>query len=366
MQQLKFIISGGGTGGHIFPAIAIANALKKAEPNGEILFVGAEGRMEMEKVPNAGYKIIGLPIMGLQRKLTLKNLAFPFKLIRSLLKAKKVVKDFAPNAVVGVGGYASGPTLKAANSKGIPTIIQEQNSYPGITNKLLAKKAKLICVAYDNMENFFPKEKIKLTGNPVRQDITSLENIRSEALEYFKLDASKKTVLVIGGSLGALTINKAILASLEKFQEKDIQLIWQTGNGFKDKAKSATANYSNTQSHAFITKMNYAYAVANVVISRAGALSISEICVTGKPSILVPSPNVAEDHQTKNAMALVSKNAALLVKDVDAEEALVSSALNLINDESKCNELRENLKPLAFKNAAESIANEIIKIAKQN
>lgn len=366
MQQLKFIISGGGTGGHIFPAIAIANALKKAEPNCDILFVGAEGRMEMEKVPNAGYKIIGLPVMGLQRKLTLKNLAFPFKLIRSLLKARKVVKDFSPNAVVGVGGYASGPTLKAANAQKIPTIIQEQNSYPGITNKLLAKKAKLICVAYENMQNFFPKEKIKLTGNPVRQDITSLENIKSEALEYFKLDATKKTVLVIGGSLGALTINKAILDSLDKFQEKDIQLIWQTGNGFKNKAKSATENYSNTQSHAFITKMNYAYAVADVVISRAGALSISEICVTGKPSILVPSPNVAEDHQTKNAMALVSKNAALLVKDVDAEQSLVSSALKLINDEKKCDELRENLKPLAFKNAAESIAYEIIKIAKQN
>lgn len=366
MQQLKFIISGGGTGGHIFPAIAIANALKKAEPSCDVLFVGAEGRMEMEKVPNAGYKIIGLPVMGLQRKLTLKNLAFPFKLIKSLLKAKKVVKEFKPNAVVGVGGYASGPTLKAANSKNIPTIIQEQNSYPGITNKLLAKKAKLICVAYENMENFFPKEKIKLFGNPVRQDITNLENIKPEAIKYFNLNPSKKTILVIGGSLGALTINKAILASLEKFQEKDIQLIWQTGNGFKDKAKLATANYSNTQSHAFITKMNYAYAVADVVISRAGALSISEICVTGKPSILVPSPNVAEDHQTKNAMALVSKNAALLVKDIDAEQSLVSSALNLINDEIKCNELRENLKPLAFKNAAESIANEIIKIAKQN
>ncbi len=324
MKKIKVIISGGGTGGHIYPAIAIANAVKAKRPDAEILFIGAEGKMEMEKVPQAGYKIIGLPIAGLQRRLTLKNLKVPFLLLKSLNKAKKIIKDFRPDVAVGVGGYASGPTLKTAEKLNIPTVLQEQNSYPGITNKLLAKKANIICVAYDNMERFFPKDKILLTGNPVRQDILNLSHKRNEALAYFNLKNELQTVLVIGGSLGARTINQVIEKMLPYFKENNIQLIWQTGKYYAEKAKQAVneINAETIITMPFISRMDYAYAAANIVISRAGALSVSEIAVAKKPAIFIPSPNVAEDHQTKNAMALVNHHAAIMVKDDEAQAKL--------------------------------------------
>ncbi|MBL7916779.1 MAG: undecaprenyldiphospho-muramoylpentapeptide beta-N-acetylglucosaminyltransferase, partial [Bacteroidia bacterium] len=315
MQSTKIILSGGGTGGHIFPAVAIANELKRIIPNAEILFVGAIGRMEMEKVPKAGYKIIGLPIAGLQRRLTLSNLMFPILLIRSFFKARKILKDFNPDVVIGTGGYASGPILNAAAGKGIPTLIQEQNSFAGITNKLLAKKVNKICVAYEGMEKFFPKEKIIFSGNPVRQDIVNVDAKRKEAQDFFKLSSSKKTVLIIGGSLGARTINLAINEGLKKFAENNLQLIWQTGISFAPTAIESCNKFTDKGIFAFdfIQKMDLAYAAADIVISRAGASSVSELCNTNKACILVPSPNVAEDHQTKNAMALVNKNAAILV-----------------------------------------------------
>ena len=361
---VRVIISGGGTGGHIFPAIAIANAIKLKFSDSEILFVGAEGKMEMEKIPAAGYKIIGLPIMGIQRKLTLQNLKVPFKLIYSLIKARKIIKEFKPNVVVGVGGYASGPLLKIATSMGVPALLQEQNSYPGITNKILAKKVQKICVAYDGMEQFFPKEKIIFTGNPVRQDIVDLSGKREKGLEQFGLTADKKVVLVIGGSLGARTINESIEAGLEEMANNNMQLLWQTGLGYADKATESIKKYAGKGivTMPFIATMDLAYAVADVVISRAGALSVSELCLTEKPSILVPSPNVSEDHQTKNAMALVNQKAAILVKDVDAKTALIPALLNLLNNTTLQQELKTNIKQLAKPNAAEIIADEVVKL----
>ncbi len=362
MKQLRVIISGGGTGGHIFPAVAIANALKLLHSNVEILFVGAQGRMEMEKVPQAGYKIVGLWISGLQRRLTLDNLSFPFKVLSSLMKAKKIIREFKPDMAIGTGGYASGPLLRAATGKKIKTLIQEQNSYPGITNKLLSKKVNKICVAYEGMEKFFPKDKIIVTGNPVRQDIQEVKAKNDEAYSFFGLDKNKKTVLVIGGSLGARTINESIAKAVSMIEENNLQLIWQTGKGYISTAKEVVKGKENKGILAFdfISKMNYAYSVADIVISRAGAISISELCLVGKPCILIPSPNVAEDHQTKNAMALVKKDAAILVKDVEAKELLPQAITDLINNEARQNELRQNISALAFKNAAETIAKEAL------
>lgn len=364
MQAYKIIISGGGTGGHIFPAIAIANALKTKFPNVDILFVGAEGKMEMEKVPAAGYKIIGLPIMGLQRRLTLENLKFPFMLLKSMRMAKRILNEFQPNVVVGVGGYASGPLLKAATKMKIPALIQEQNSYPGITNKMLAAKVQKICVAYQGMEKFFPKDKIVLTGNPVRQDIKNLEAKRERAIEHFELDKNKKTILVIGGSLGAKTINESIDAGLEKIVDKNMQLLWQTGKWYADKAAKAVEPFQDKhiKTMPFIAKMDYAYAVADLVISRAGASSISELCIAAKATVFVPSPNVAEDHQTKNAMALVNQNAALLVKDMEAKNKLVPQVLEVLDDELLLTKLRRNISKMAFNDSAEIIADEVIKL----
>ncbi|MDR1054835.1 MAG: undecaprenyldiphospho-muramoylpentapeptide beta-N-acetylglucosaminyltransferase [Prevotellaceae bacterium] len=361
----KIIISGGGTGGHIYPAVSIANALKKAYSAIEILFVGAEGKMEMEKIPTVGYPIIGLPVAGLQRRFTLKNLAVPFKLMKSLRKASKIIKDFKPDAVVGVGGYASGPVLKRAAKKGIPTVLQEQNSYAGLTNKLLAKKARLICVAYDGMERFFPKEKIMLTGNPIRQDLFDLKTIRAEALEFFQLDLNRKTLLILGGSLGARTINESVIAALELLQSSNIQVILQTGKFYIDQVRQAWDKYKpcHVKVHDFIYRMDYAYAAADVIISRAGAGTISELCMVGKPCILVPSPNVAEDHQTKNAMSLVNKQAALLVTDKDARKQLVEDALKLSENIELMANLSSNIKKLALPDAADRIAAEIIKLA---
>ncbi len=336
-------------------------------PDAEILFVGAEGRMEMEKVPAAGYKIIGLWISGLQRKITLANLSFPFKVLSSVMKAKKIIREFQPDVVVGTGGYASGPTLRAASSKGIPTLIQEQNSYPGITNKLLSKKVNVICVAYEGLERFFPKEKIIFTGNPVRQDIQHVAEKRSEGLSFFGLDGSKKTLLVIGGSLGAKTINEAIGGGLKELADNNIQLIWQTGKGYLEKAKHQVAGFESKKIKAFdfISRMDLAYSVADCVVSRAGASSVSELSIVQKPCILVPSPNVAEDHQTKNAMALVNKNAAVLVKDSDASANLVKETVALFGDNKKQEELKINIAKLAMINSAEVIAKEVLKLAKK-
>jgi UDP-N-acetylglucosamine--N-acetylmuramyl-(pentapeptide) pyrophosphoryl-undecaprenol N-acetylglucosamine transferase len=366
--MLKVIISGGGTGGHIFPAIAIANALKEKYNRVEILFVGAEGKMEMEKVPAAGYKIVGLNISGLQRKSILKNLSFPFKLFSSVRKSKAIIREFKPNVVVGVGGFASGPLLYAATKMGIPALIQEQNSYPGITNKFLAKKAKRICVAYDGMEKYFPKEKIILTGNPVRQDIKNLAGKKERGLEFFGLDANKKTVLVIGGSLGARIINEAIKNCLPEFGRKNIQLIWQTGKTFKAIADNASAEFTSSgiRVHDFISKMDYAYAVADVVVSRAGASSVSELCIVDKAAILVPYPLAAEDHQTSNAQALVTHHAAILIKDSEVGEKLLSTLFDLLANDEKRMKLEENILKLAFRDAAEVIASEVASIANSN
>ena len=322
MKPLRVLISGGGTGGHIFPAIAIANEIKKLNPETDFLFVGANGRMEMEKVPASGYKIVGLNISGFQRKFTLSNFLFPFRLIDSIIKARRIINEFKPDVAIGTGGYASGPALNAASNKGIPCLIQEQNSYPGITNKLLSKKVSAICVAYEGMEKYFPKEKIILTGNPIRQDIYNVKEKREEGLDFFKLDKNKKTILIIGGSLGAKTINEAIAEGLEKFKDENIQIIWQTGKNYFGLAKEKTKNLIEHRIFAFdfISRMDLAYAVANLVISRAGASTISELCAVQLPCILVPSPNVAEDHQTKNALALSNKNAAILIKDSDAQK----------------------------------------------
>lgn len=365
MKQLRVILSGGGTGGHIFPAVAIANEIKNLVPGAEILFVGALGKMEMEKVPAAGYKIIGVPIAGLQRKFTLANFKLPFLIIKSLMATRRIVDDFKPQVVVGTGGYASGPLLRAATGKGIPALIQEQNSYAGITNKLLSKKANKICVAYEGMEKFFPKEKILLTGNPVRQDLQVNPAKREEAMTFFKLDPSKKTILIIGGSLGARTVNESIGAGLEQFAGQQVQVIWQTGKLYASTATTQCAPYQQQGifAYEFISRMDLAYSAADVVISRAGASSVSELCNLGIPCVLVPSPNVAEDHQTKNAMALVNKKAALLVKDVDAREKLVKVTLDLISDFALQTELRTNISKLAFKDSARVIAMEVLKLA---
>ncbi len=366
MKQLKVILSGGGTGGHIFPAVAIANEIKRIVPDADILFVGALGKMEMDKVPAAGYKIIGIPIAGLQRKFTLSNLKLPFLIIKSLFKTRKIINEFKPDVVVGTGGYASGPLLKAATTKGIAALIQEQNSYAGITNKLLAKKVGKICVAYEGMEKFFPKEKLLLTGNPVRQDIVNIDEKRKEAFDFFKLNSTKKTVLVIGGSLGAKAINEAIGMGLEKFAQNNIQLVWQTGKTYFETAKKQVTGFEdkNISAVEFISRMDLAYAFADVVISRAGAGAISELCIVQKPCILVPLPTAAEDHQTQNAMALVKKDAAILIKDNQATNDLVNAAIDLSNNPEKQSQLKNNIKPLAFYNSANMIAKEVLKLAK--
>lgn len=362
LQQYKFIVSGGGTGGHIFPAIAIANALKQRVPDADFLFVGAEGRMEMEKVPAAGYKIVGLWISGLQRKLTFANLSFPFKVISSIMRAKKIMREFKPSAVIGTGGYASGPMLRVASRAGVPTLIQEQNSYPGITNRVLSARVNRICVAYPGMEKYFPKHKIIFTGNPVRQDILNLQGKHPRAMENFALSADKKTLLVIGGSLGARTINQSMAAGIKEIVQAGYQVIWQTGKTFLPEAKKVTEGLSGVFVSDFITKMDLAYAAADLVVSRAGASSVSELCLVGKASILVPSPNVAEDHQTKNAMALVNVGAAALVKDAEAAAKLTKRILNLFEDEAARTELEVNIGQLATPNSADLIAGEILKL----
>jgi UDP-N-acetylglucosamine--N-acetylmuramyl-(pentapeptide) pyrophosphoryl-undecaprenol N-acetylglucosamine transferase len=365
LKKLKVILSGGGTGGHIFPAIAIANEIKKLVPEADILFVGALGKMEMEKVPAAGYKIIGVPIAGLQRKFTLANLKLPFLIIQSLLKTRKILRDFKPDVVIGTGGYASAPLLRAATANGIPALLQEQNSYAGITNKILSKKAARICVAYEGMEKFFPKEKIILTGNPVRQDISNIKEKRDEAFSFFKLDPNKKTVLVIGGSLGAKAINEAIGAGLKQFADNGIQLVWQTGKIYFETAKQQAAGFESKNITAvdFISRMDLAYAFADVVISRAGAGAISELCIVQKPCILVPLPTAAEDHQTSNAMALVNRHAALFVKDNEARSVLVKTAIGLVGNAQQQATLIGNISKMAFHNSANLIAKEVLKLA---
>lgn len=365
MKPLRVILSGGGTGGHIFPAVAIANEIRKLVPDAEILFVGALGKMEMEKVPNAGYKIIGIPIAGIQRKFTLANFKLPFLLIRSILKTKSIIRDFRPDVAVGTGGYASGPLLRAAARQGIPTLLHEGNSYAGVTNKILSKKAKKICVAYEGMEKFFPKDKILITGNPVRQDIQGVKDKKTEAQAFFKLSPNKPVILVIGGSLGARTINEAMGAKLSKLVEHNIQLLWQTGKTYYQTAAEQGKPFSNEGIYPleFISRMDLAYAAADIVISRAGASSISELCNIGMPSILVPSPNVAEDHQTKNAMALVNKNAAILVKDSEAHQHLVDTAIGLLDNKAQQVALTNNISQMAFHHSASVIAHEVLKLA---
>jgi UDP-N-acetylglucosamine--N-acetylmuramyl-(pentapeptide) pyrophosphoryl-undecaprenol N-acetylglucosamine transferase len=363
--KLRVIISGGGTGGHIFPAISIANALRKIDGSIEILFVGAENRMEMEKVPAAGYKIIGLPVAGFYRKMLHKNVGVFVKLIKSLLKARKIINDFNPHIVVGVGGYASGPMLFMASRVGIPTVIQEQNSYAGLTNKILAKKASKIFVAYEGMEKYFPKNKIEISGNPVRQGLENTASKRNAAFDYFDLDVCRTTVLCIGGSLGARTLNQSILRHLKTLGESNVQFIWQSGSYYYNdmKAKLDASGYKNIKLYNFISRMDLAYAAAHVIISRAGASSISELCIIGKPVILVPSPNVAEDHQTKNAQALVKKNAAILIKDNEAIDKLIPEVLKLGENHEQCNMLAENIAKMALFNSADFIAKEIINVA---
>ncbi|HSD06975.1 undecaprenyldiphospho-muramoylpentapeptide beta-N-acetylglucosaminyltransferase [Flavobacterium sp.] len=362
MAKRKFILSGGGTGGHIYPAIAIANELKSRFPDAEILFVGAKDKMEMQKVPRAGYEIKGLWIAGLQRKLTIQNLMLPIKFIDSLWKSRKIIKEFQPDVVIGTGGFASGPLLNVANSLNIPTVIQEQNSYPGITNKLLSKKANSICVAYDNLERFFPQEKIKLTGNPVRQDLLDIQSKREEAITHFKLDKNKKTLLILGGSLGARRINQLIEKELDKLLSLNVQVIWQCGKFYLEDYKKY--NQYNVQVVAFIERMDLVYAAADVVISRAGASSVSELCIVGKPVIFIPSPNVAEDHQTKNAQAIVNKKGAILLKESQLDEDFSLVFESLIKDEGKQEQLSQNIKLLAKPNATVQIADEIVKLIK--
>lgn len=350
----------------MYPAIAIANKMKELMPATEFLFVGAQGKMEMEKVPDAGYKIVGLWISGLQRTLTLKNLLFPIKLLSSMIKTSKIIKSFKPDVVIGVGGFASGPTLRSAAKKGIPTLLQEQNSYAGLTNKLLAEKANKICVAYEHMDQYFPKSKIVVTGNPVRTDIINVNVKRKAAQEFFGLDPNKKTIFAFGGSLGARTINESIFNFIDQLIASEIQLIWQIGSFYFKEFQERLKEFDlkNIKYFEFLKEMDLAYAAADVVISRAGALSISEICLTGKPLILVPSPNVAEDHQTKNAMALVNDNAALIVKDKEAPEQLIPEALKLLFDESLQKELSNNIKRFGKPLAAENIVKEIISIVR--
>ena len=363
MRKLKFILSGGGTGGHIYPAIAIANELKSRFPDAEFLFVGAQDKMEMQKVPQSGYAIEGLWIAGLQRKLTLQNAMFPLKLVSSLLKSRKIIKKFKPDVVIGTGGFASGPLLQTANTLNIPTVIQEQNSYPGITNKLLSKKANAICVAYENLEQFFPKNKIVFTGNPVRQDILDIDSKRSEALSYFNLDENKKTLLVIGGSLGARRINQLIAKEIDFLRNNNLQIIWQCGNLYMADYKHFS-EVENVQVVSFIDRMDLIYAAADFVISRAGASSVSELCLVGKPTLFIPSPNVAEDHQAKNAKAIVDKNGALLIKESELDEKFESVFIKLIHDENLQKSLSENMKKLAKPNATKDIVEQIEKLIK--
>jgi UDP-N-acetylglucosamine--N-acetylmuramyl-(pentapeptide) pyrophosphoryl-undecaprenol N-acetylglucosamine transferase len=370
---MKYLISGGGTGGHIFPAVSIANALRETDPNCEILFVGALGRMEMERVPQAGYRIIGLPVKGFDRSHPWKNIRVVIDLVRSMIQARKIVRDFRPDVGIGVGGYASGAAMKVAAKMGVPILLQEQNGFAGVTNKLLKDDAKKICVAYDGMERFFPKEKIILTGNPVRQNLTS--GTKEEALRYFNQEfgvhftPDKRTLLIIGGSLGARTINQSIIAHVNKLIENGIQVIWQTGKNYFADCKNALASYHMPTTNCpiictdFVSQMPLAYALADLVISRAGASSISELCLLGKPSILVPSPNVAEDHQTHNAMALVKKDAAVLVKDIDAKDTLIFEALSLIKNDKQLVALHNNILKLALPDSAHLIAEEVMKLA---
>ena len=363
-QPYRIIISGGGTGGHVFPAIAIANTFKERHPDADILFVGATGRMEMTRVPEAGYKIVGLWISGLHRRLTLLNLAFPFKLISSYFKARSIVRSFKPHAVVGTGGYASGPMMLAAASCKIPSLIQEQNSYAGLTNRRLGQKVQIVCVAYSGMEKYFPKEKLTVTGNPVLQDILDLDSKRLLALNHFAFIPGQKTLLIMGGSLGARTINQCILNGLDKLIDGQVQVIWQTGKIYYESVKAQIENKDlrRVRVFDFLMQMDLAYAAADVVVSRAGALSISELCLAKRPAILVPSPNVAEDHQTKNAMALVNEEAAILISDEEAQEKLVVEALKLLHDDKRCIKLRENMGRLGKPNAALEIVEKIEKL----
>ncbi len=367
-RNIKIIISGGGTGGHLFPAIAIANALRRLEPAVKILFVGAEGKMEMQKVPEAGYEIEGLPVAGMVRGGSIRNISVAFKLFRSMVKAGKIIRQFGPDVVVGVGGYASGPVLKQAQQRHIPTLLQEQNSYAGVTNKLLAKKAERICVAYEGMEKYFPAGKILLTGNPVRQAYDNLAGLRDEALQHFSLKPGAPVILVLGGSLGAGTVNSSVGGGIGLTEAAGVQVLWQTGSHYYDRMREVVEAKGATgvRVTAFITRMDLAYAAADVIISRAGAGTISELTLVGKPVILVPSPNVAEDHQTHNAMALVNRGAALLVKDPDAEATLIPAALELLGDTAKRSSLSENLKKMAIRDADEVIAREVLKLVKKH
>lgn len=361
----KVIVSGGGTGGHIFPALSIANALKRLEPDIDILFVGAEGKMEMEKVPEAGFPIEGLPVRGFRRKLTLENIKVLLNLWKSLRKAKKIIKKFQPDAVVGVGGYASGPIGRVAAKAGIPLVLQEQNSYAGVTNKLLAKKARRICVAYEGMDRFFEKDKIVFTGNPVRKDLLKAKELRKEGIEFYGLEPGRKTVLITGGSLGAGTLNKAMLKNLDFFaRREDVQVLWQCGSYYYENLEKETAGKlpSNVKLTAFLKRMDLAYACADVVVARAGAGTISELCLLEKAALLIPSPNVAEDHQTKNAMALVNKGAAVMLKDSEAEEKLLEMLRGLLEDDNRCETLQRNIGKLAIRDSDEAIAKEILKI----
>ena len=366
-QQMhkKVIISGGGTGGHIFPAISVANALRRIDPGIEILFVGAEGRMEMEKVPAAGYKITGLPIRGFIRSLSPENIVVLYKLVKSLLMARKIIREFNPDVVVGVGGYASGPVLKQAGKMGIPTLIQEQNSYAGVTNKLLAKNASVICVAYEGMEKYFPASKIIKTGNPVRQNFDDIDILKNEALTFFRLKKNIPVILVLGGSLGAGTINKSLSENIQKIASSEYQWLWQTGKNYFEKidALVSGSSYPNITVHDFINRMDYAFAAADIIISRAGAGTISELCLVGKPVILVPSPNVAEDHQTKNALALTCRNAAIMIRDNEAVNLLADEAIRLMSDGQERKSLSANIKLMADRDAANRIANEVLKLA---
>lgn len=361
MSNYKFILSGGGTGGHIYPAIAIANELKSRYPDAEFLFVGASDRMEMEKVPQAGYEIEGLWISGIQRKLTFKNLLFPIKLMISLLRSRKILNTFKPDVVIGTGGFASGPLLKVATSKRIPSLIQEQNSYPGITNKLLAKKVNTVCVAYDGLGKFFPKDKIRLTGNPIRKDLLDVKSKTIEGKDTFKLMHNKYVLLVLGGSLGAKRINELIEANLEFFDEHNVQVIWQCGKLYYDKYKNYNELH-NIQVHAFLSRMDMAYAASDIIISRAGAISVSELCIVGKPTIFIPSPNVAEDHQTKNASAIADKNAAILIRENELDSSFQNVFKKLISDTEIRLTLSQKIKSLALVNATTDIVDEVEKL----
>ena len=366
-KEYRIIISGGGTGGHIFPALSIADAIRAKQPDAKILFVGADNRMEMQRVPDAGYDIVGLPIAGFDRKNLLKNFKVLWKIFKSQCMAKKIIRDFAPQAAVGVGGYASGPTLKMAAGMGVPTLIQEQNSYAGVTNKILSRHAKMICVAYDGMERFFPKEKIRLTGNPVRKNLLEMRANRKEAMKAMNLDENRKCVLIVGGSLGARSINEGIIANIEKIRaNKDVQFIWQTGKLYFEEMKkraNEAGQPKNLIIKDFVSNMANALSAANLVVSRAGAGSISEFALLGKAVILVPSPNVSEDHQTKNAMALVDKNAAIYVADANVKEELIDKAIETVNDEMKIALLEANIVKMGKPNAASEIADEVLKLA---